>query len=328
MRPLGLSLVLLVGCSVENPVFQLTDVGEAGPGPATSTGDPPPTTGATGDVPATTSGPGTSVGGTTTTTAGESTAAIDETTATSTSAHGETTQLAEPGSDSDGDSGGSSTGQPDPSSSSSGDAESGEPPPLCPVTMSLGPTRDVFDTMTMAPYACMQQQQPQKFIGAGRMIGGALGFTPGAGCDGNPLEHALQFGKGYPGPDQPFCGELHVYWAEGCTIGALYVKSTQNGKILYIVYYSPTEIEAFPEMPDVDLAGSCGCPDMGQNCCAYVPGDHALSVEGTKVPAGGSAYVPARDMTFFNFRTHMPPDCVDDLSVEIEQEYFAYHALP
>lgn len=320
MRPLGLSLVLLAGCSVDNPVFMLTDVGEVDPGTTAATattGRPPTTTDPTSVGPETTAGPGSSVSGATETTAvsttSDTTTAIGETTNP-----GETTQLAEPGTTTlDPDSGSS-----DPSTTTSG--ESGEPM-FCSMQESPGPTRDVFDLVAMQKYPC--QPPFQKFTGAGRMKAGSLQFTPGIGCDNIPFEQKLEFGKGYNGaPDQEFCGDLSVYWGPNCTIGALYVKTTLD-EIAYKLYYSPTDAGMFPSMPEIDLPGSCGCPDLGQNCCEYIPGDHALLVDGTKIPAGGVAYVPSQNMTYTNYRTHMPIDCVDDLDVKIETSWFAHLKL-
>lgn len=325
VRLLGFSWVVLAACA-DNPVFGVTNndstpggsEGSTG-GPITSTAPPtssdpsggpssgPEPTGVSGQT-ATTDEPGTSTS--------PGTTAVGETTV-DVSASG--TTLAET-------SGGPDTEDTVPGGTTTLDPDGGttlDPVPLC-QNVQLGlPSQTVVNIETMMPLESCQYPV-QAFPGHGRFIGGKLQWG-GDACPNQSDQYKYEFGKLYLGvADREFCGEIHVYWLPECKIGALYVQDFQQGEPIFGVYHSPTEIDdpSYPFAPTIDLTGSCGCPDMGQNCCEFVPGSHDIVVDGgVHVPSAMTKHV--QSTTWANYQTFMPIECVNNLDIEVEVHWSA-----
>lgn len=334
MRLAGLSWVLLAACSANNPVFGLTNAGPGSEDAGASDGGP-----TTSGVAPTSAGPGPDPGTTASSvsTSASTTAASATSSPSGTSIGESTADVSASDTDSTGP-GGPDMGGPGETGESGGvmtlDPDGGttldvDPIPLCMRVDGTYPSQDAITVDTQEVFKSCQGEV-QAFPGHGQLKDGVLRWAGGA-CQFPPSAYKLEFGGGYLGAqNQNFCGEITVYWLQDCKIGAVRVHDFNQGLDVFGAYHSPTKIAdpSFPFEVSIDPPGTCDCPNMVPGCCEVDPGSHNLIVEGKKVPVGVATYVQAQSTTWFNYRTYMPPECVNDPAIVPDAHWSAAHDAP
>ncbi len=288
-----LAPLLLIGCTIDNPLFGLDPTGTPGtPGP---TGGTSSSSGST--LEPTTQSPTTD---TTAPTAAASTAQVEPDT----------------------------TGEPGSTTTANATTDQTTGPDECGFAGGLPVDPQIY--VDLDPLTPMTGCAQPAFVIKGElsMQGGALKIHQTDSCVAPKDGPDYYFGLGYPADDRSVgCVEIEATLAAplaDCRVGALKIRNPVNNKQVYLAVFDQPTPGGFPLQPTLVDYTPCEC-EQSPCCDPFDPGQYSLSLFGTTIAAGETVMMTRMNHTglFHNFRSHVTPECERDPSAAYQVAWFA-----